>query len=158
MKKLFVLSLLALTFNANATVINGLDIDQKWNCKVQKIYSLPYDPVYKKPIEVKIGDRLLIEQETRIMSNPTIRDLAEDTPFKVGKYEEWFYQELEKAPSIYEKQCKGPCIIYSTGRGGRWVFQPQRNGTMIAYFDAATHPDFKHGKRQLGFKCLKTSR
>ena len=158
MKKFLILKvLLALSLNASAaTIINGLNIDQRWNCKVQKVYNKPEDFSGKK-INIRIGTRLMVDLDDE-MTNPSIRDLAMDMPFQVGKYKEWFYQELKRAPKNYEKQCKGPCIIYSTSRGGRWVFQPQKDKSMIAFFDLARHPDFKTGARSMGFKCTKTSR
>jgi hypothetical protein len=155
-KTLLITKLFLLSFTVQAEVIKGLNIDQKWDCKVAKVYSKPTDSMNGKPIDVKIGTRLLVEADSSKKVNPSIRDLWYDSPFYVGKYNDWFYEELTRGGPRFEKACKTTCLIFSTPRGGRWVFHPQRNGTMKAFFDYAAHWDLRNGKRVLGFTCKKT--
>lgn len=155
-KTLLISKFFLLSFAANGEVIKGLNLDQRWDCKVQKVYSHPKG-IDGKPVKTKIGTRLLVENEGRGPKriNPSIRDLWYDVPFYVGKYNEWFYEELERGGPKFEKACKTTCLIYATPRGGRWVFHPQKDKTMIAFFDYAHHWDLKTGKRSMGFKCVK---
>ena len=154
MKKLILLSILTISFSANSEVIKGLDLDQEYKCIVSKVYSQPIDYRTNKPHNIKVGEELVLERQ----DNTTIMGLINDTPFNVGAYDQWFYSRLRRWGPKFEKQCKTPCLIYFTDRGGRWVFHPQMDGTMNAFLDSAVHPDLNSGARMLGFKCSKVSR
>ena len=154
MKKLFILSILALTFNANAKVIKGINLNQKYKCVVSKVHNQPNFSRFDKH-NIKPG-AFLIDQET---NRPivTLQDLVEDYGFMVDKWLLWHYQALDRAAKT-ERLCKSTCLIYRTPRVGRWTFLPQRNGTMNLNYDYTVNADIRVGKKGLSFKCTKASR
>jgi len=154
MKKLFILSIFALTVNANAKVIKGINLNQKYKCKVSKVHKQPnFSPREKH--NIKPGTFLINDETNKPII--TLQDLVEDYGFMVDKWLLWHYQALNRAAKS-EGLCKSNCLIYVTPRVGRWTFLPQRNGTMILNYDYTVNADIRVGKKGLSFKCLKVSR